>query len=279
MKIFKYTAESHMGTDTESHFFTVSSLKHASPIHSHDFFELFLVTRGRALHIVNGVSLPIAEGTLVFIRPDDVHYYEQEGNHDMEFINICCTKQAMDTVFSFLGDAIHPDSLLSPPLPPSITLSPMEKELLKDRLEHIGLAGDKTQTQGLLRAVLVELLIHYFWQYQHKQEEPLPLWLESLLIQMKRKENFIQGIPRMYDLSGRSPGHINRVFKNRLSTTPVEYINGLRLEYAKHLLATTNLSITEISLSCGFNNLSHYYHLFKSKFGVTPLEFRSRYSQ
>ncbi|WP_036645722.1 helix-turn-helix domain-containing protein [Paenibacillus sp. oral taxon 786] len=275
MEVYKYTAASHIGIDTESHFFTVPSLEYASPIHCHDFYELFLVTQGQALHIVNGEAVPITEGTLVFIRPQDIHCYEKLQEHDCEFINLCYTREVIHEVFAFLGSSITPENLLSSVLPPVTLLSTGEKERLTDRLERINLVQDQLQVAGLLRAVLVELLIQYFWKYQQTDTKAYPLWLESLLLQMQRKENFSEGVQRMYELSERSPGHINRVFRSLLHTTPVEYINRLRLDYAKHMLVTTRLNITDIALSAGFNNLSHYYHLFKKEFGITPLAFRN----
>ncbi|MBY9079667.1 helix-turn-helix domain-containing protein [Paenibacillus sp. HN-1] len=275
MEIYTYTAASHMGPHTESHLFTVPSLSYASPIHTHDFYELFLVTKGKARHMVNDACQPVAEGTLVFIRPHDIHYYEREGDHDCEFINICYTRETMNHVFSFLKQAIDPDHLLSTLLPPITVLPANETDRLKDRLERIRLIPDKPQAAGLLRAMLVELLMLFFWKHQRTREDAIPLWLESLLLQMQRKENFVEGVRRMYELSGRSPGHLNRVFRTLLHTTPVQYINQLRLDYAQYMLATTNLGIMDIALSAGFNNLSHYYHLFKKEYGLTPLAFRS----
>ncbi len=165
--------------------------------------------------------------------------------------------------------------MLSSFLPPVTVLQASELERVKDRLDRIRLVSDKHQVSGLLRAVLVELLMMYFWRHQRTREDAFPLWLEELLLQMQRKDNFTDGVQRMYELSGRSPGHLNRVFKQFLQTTPVKYINLLRLDYAKYMLATTDLSITDIALSAGFNNLSHYYHLFKKEVGLTPLAYRS----
>ncbi|MNM22499.1 HTH-type transcriptional regulator ChbR [compost metagenome] len=275
MEIYTYTAASHMGPNTESHLFTVPSLSYASPIHTHDFFELFLVTQGKARHIVNDACQPVTVGTLVFIRPEDIHYYERDGDHDCEFINLCYTREAMNHVFTFLEKAIDPQNLLASVLPPVTVLPASETERLKDRLERIRLVPDKPQAAGLLRAMLAELLTLFFWKQQRTREDAIPPWLEDLLLQMQRKENFVEGVQRMYELSGRSPGHLSRVFRSLLHTTPVLYINQLRLDYAKYMLATTDLGIMDIALSAGFNNLSHYYHLFKKEYGLTPLAYRS----
>ena len=45
-------------------------------IHTHDFYELFLVPKGSAVHAVNGRSQLLTEGSFVLVRPNDVHATE-----------------------------------------------------------------------------------------------------------------------------------------------------------------------------------------------------------
>jgi AraC family cel operon transcriptional repressor len=93
-----------------------------------------------------------------------------------------------------------------------------------------------------------------------------------------KKENFTKGLNAMYQLSQRSPGHLNRVFKQLLNMTPTEYINSLRIKYAKHLLLTTRINVIDISLEAGFDNLSHFYHLFRKQMKTTPIQLRKKIS-
>lgn len=50
-----------------------SSLKETAPLHSHNFYEFFIVTDGTALHMVNNSIQTLTKGDLVFIRPQDTH--------------------------------------------------------------------------------------------------------------------------------------------------------------------------------------------------------------
>ena len=54
------------------------------------------------------------------------------------------------------------------------------------------------------------------------------------------------------------------------------YVHRLRLEYAAQLLVTTDRSVTSIAFECGFEELSHFHHSFKTAYGGTPLTYRSR---
>lgn len=100
-----------------------------------------------------------------------------------------------------------------------------------------------------------------------------PHWMFLLMNQMNKPENFIQGLPLMKTLAHISQEHLTRAFRKYLNVTPTQYINDLRLTYAAGLLTKSSHDITEICFLCGFNNLSHFYHQFKKKFGCSPKQY------
>lgn len=57
--------------------------------------------------------------------------------------------------------------------------------------------------------------------------------------------------------------YLCRVFKKHLNKTPTEFINDIRIANAKLALEYTNRSILQICEEVGFDNTSHFYHLFK----------------
>ncbi|MBQ8039253.1 MAG: helix-turn-helix transcriptional regulator [Lachnospiraceae bacterium] len=69
--------------------------------------------------------------------------------------------------------------------------------------------------------------------------------------------------------------YFSRYFKNTFNTTLSDYIMKLRLERAELLLSQSELSITEISLQTGFNNISFFIRSFKKAYGMTPLKYRN----
>lgn len=71
-----------------------------------------------------------------------------------------------------------------------------------------------------------------------------------------------------------SRSHFHALFKEETGQTFVEYLSSLRCQRAGELLVRTDLPILDIALQCGFNNLSHFYHVFKREKGVTPRHFR-----
>lgn len=73
---------------------------------------------------------------------------------------------------------------------------------------------------------------------------------------------------------GLSRNRILQLFQNQYEKTPTEYLNGLRIDNAKKLLANTLDNILQIALQSGFGSLSSFYTQFKRVTGVSPNEYR-----
>ena len=74
--------------------------------------------------------------------------------------------------------------------------------------------------------------------------------------------------------AGISEVHLRRIFKSAVNTTPVKYINYLRLEKAKNMLINSNYSVNEIAFSVGFEDAYYFSRLFKKEIGISPSEYK-----
>ena len=83
-------------------------------------------------------------------------------------------------------------------------------------------------------------------------------------------------IEKMSDIINVSPDYFTRMFKDSIGKTPIDYINGLRINRAMKLLCTTELSMTEISDAVGFCNANYFHKIFKQYIGSSPLAYRKR---
>lgn len=72
-----------------------------------------------------------------------------------------------------------------------------------------------------------------------------------------------------------TPQYLCKFFKEMTSTSIVDYINHYRIETASSLLKISTLSITDIALECGFDNISYFNRVFKKELNCTPSKFRS----
>jgi len=72
-----------------------------------------------------------------------------------------------------------------------------------------------------------------------------------------------------------SPFHFARLFKKATGASPHAYLAALRIERAQQLLASTDLSVTEIGSRVGYQSPSHFGKAFRQATGLTPRAFRA----
>jgi len=82
---------------------------------------------------------------------------------------------------------------------------------------------------------------------------------------------------KMAALVSMAEGSLCRFFKMNMGITLFEYLNQIKTEFACKLLMNKDLSILEICLDSGFNNISHFNKQFKKITGVPPSEYRKRF--
>lgn len=88
------------------------------------------------------------------------------------------------------------------------------------------------------------------------------------------------GRPTRHDLEqnlGYCGDYINRIVKKNSGMSLFEYIRTINIKKAEQLLKHTDESITAITSLVGFESKTYFYKLFKSKHGITPLEYRAKF--
>jgi len=101
---------------------------------------------------------------------------------------------------------------------------------------------------------------------------------------MERFQNILEYIDNNYEnpitlaetaeLMHYSQWHFSKIFKKLTGTNFVKYINQKRIDQAKQLIKETDMNITSISVSCGFENIRTFNREFKEICGLAPKEYR-----
>ena len=68
----------------------------------------------------------------------------------------------------------------------------------------------------------------------------------------------------------------NMTFKKSFGISPIKYIIQLRLEHARSLIESTNLSIEEIGILCGYPDINFFSRVFKAYIGISPSNYRKQ---
>ena len=76
------------------------------------------------------------------------------------------------------------------------------------------------------------------------------------------------------DFAGVSSFYLSKLFKEEKGETFINYISDKRLEKSRQLLEQTELSIKEITAEVGYNDQNYFSRIFKSKYGLSPKEYR-----
>ncbi|MBR2472304.1 MAG: helix-turn-helix transcriptional regulator, partial [Clostridia bacterium] len=100
--------------------------------------------------------------------------------------------------------------------------------------------------------------------------------LKNVLTYMRENYDKQLSLEDMAKSAGMSPKYFCLFFRNMTGKTPLEYLNGYRVEKASKELIKTYKTVTEIAYACGFNDLSYFIKTFKKHKGVTPAKFRKR---
>lgn len=246
--------------------------------HSHDFYEVFIVEKGTVPHMVKGVVQELPEGSLVFIRPDDIHAHRCD-DAGTAFANLTFTKETALALLGYLFDEAKINEMLYCDMPPMVFLDKTNRKRLVSQISELNAANrkDKDALKIRMRTILVNVFAHFADLEQDGADSEVPLWLVELTNKMARPKNFVEGAGWMCALSGKSREHVARSLKQYYGVTVSDYINDLRVNYASNLLINTNASVTDVCYTCGFQSISYFCRVFKARNGVSPSEFRKRH--
>lgn len=76
-----------------------------------------------------------------------------------------------------------------------------------------------------------------------------------------------------------SPAYLSRVFKEETGTAFNDYLNAVRIAKARQLLLHEDLRVTDVASAVGFDDQSYFTKVFRRVTGMTPLRYRTRYTQ
>jgi transcriptional regulator GlxA family with amidase domain len=70
-----------------------------------------------------------------------------------------------------------------------------------------------------------------------------------------------------------------RRFKQATNNTPIEYMQRVRIEAAKRSFESSRKNVTEVMYNVGYSDTKAFRDVFKKITGLTPVEYRNKYSK
>lgn len=250
-------------------------------LHSHkNFFELVIVLKGSATHLVNHDAFFISKGDVFIIGSDTYHGYQ-----DPKDFRICNIMFHPDFFFAEHNDLQETSGfqslfVIEPLLSQKgcfesrLKLNPYHYEhvhrIIDDIIEEYEKAGVgyKTLVTGLFYILAATLSRLYL-----ETNPPLSHDIIGMTRSITYMENHYMEdltINELAEIAGFSPRHFSRRFYEIKRTTPIHYLQIMRLEKSIYYLKNTTLSILDIATECGFSDSNYFSRLFKKHYGMTP---------
>lgn len=245
--------------------FFISRGKGRHPTRRIDSYELIFVVGGTLKMFEEKIKYELRPGDCLILFPDRLHGGGADYPRDLSFYWIHF--QIRDTAFEKIFRKMPRHHSLS--FPDKMTrwfrcfLNEQEGELAP-------LQGD----------MLMALMISEFQLIRSNKIEGQNILAEKALKQIKI--NF--GIPEFStskiagDLQC-NPDYLGRIFKRAYGKSLTESLNSQRIRHAQNLLLDSAMSIKQIALSAGYNDLAYFRRRFSKESGMSPARYRKLYGK
>jgi transcriptional regulator GlxA family with amidase domain len=96
---------------------------------------------------------------------------------------------------------------------------------------------------------------------------------------MEERRDRLLPIPALARAVGIARRQLERLFIRETGLSPGAFAAKMRVQYAEWLLTSTDRSLTEIALACGYADLAHFSRSYKSAYGMSPSAWREVYKE
>ncbi len=262
----------------EYHYIDKNHTKYEMSAHWHSEIEIIRVLDGELEVRLNNKEYVAHKGDIVFVNPETIHgaipkdceyeclifyidFLDVPTNSCRFFIESVLHNEFMIKDFNLCGDsAIH---------------SAVDDVI--EAMKHKS-SGYKFKVIGSLYELLGVIVDNHLYKPTSGEstlynDKNIPK-LKKILTYLRQNYDKQLTLTDMAQAAGMSPKYFCYFFKEMTGKTPVEYLKGFRIEKASRKLLNTDLSVTDIAFSCGFNDLSYFIKTFKSVKNVSPAKFR-----
>ncbi len=240
--------------------------------HSHEDYYEIVITLGDYYETVDGETFLRKEKDVTILRPNTTHSINNLDENSCHY-NIAVRKEYFNSFIenkTAIKSYFVKNGYFAFPLDDE-TYNYVNKTTAKldnQKYDYLSL----TLIESVLYAVIscaLPLLIS-----KKESGDKISYLIEDAIEKINDGTLIKQSPKDIYSLYPLSHTTFIKTFKELTGKTPSEYLTDKKLEYAKKLLLTTKDSVLDISLSVGFESVSHFIRIFKIKYKNTPFQLR-----
>lgn len=250
-------------------------------LHSHSYWQIISVLKGKGVIQIGEEQIHFSERNVFLIHPHATHAILRNTPDEQP--------QMMDIKFAVADGPLAADlSKLPPQLDDSFfpEFQYYFDRILRESEENLPYSYDRIcMFFGLALTTLLRKGNAEEVQSTRNSPEELRVahvgGVDMQVITQYINQNYASpvSLEELARVAIVSKSTLIHAFKLAFNTTPIKYINRVRLEKAKSLLLNTDSSISEISEMVGFQSLHYFSRYFKSHEDISPVEYRQRYSK
>lgn len=239
--------------------------------HSHPVWELYLQAHGRTRWRAGQEAYTVGPGDLFGVAPGVVHRMVETAasNHHFYFAAIDITRPLsrmprLAGTWSGLPPSVH--------RPGADLLRPAFEQLISE------IATEREFAAAGLTAAVDRLVLEFARAVSSATPAPrIDRHPAIAKVQDLLDHHFERSwsLADLGEIAGLAPTYLAAQFTRAVGTSPRQYLLARRIDRAKHLLATSNLSITAVGVDVGFASSQHFSRKFRSVTGQSPREYRA----
>lgn len=225
------------------------------PLHSHDYFEIEIVAKGKGHQYINSQEYQIQRGSVYILTPADFHEVMIDDGNEIWNIVFDETIFSSDRLCNFLDNKT-----------PYFVVD----EQVLNKLENVLILLSMEMQDGGYTAPLIDYLLQLILPKVENTVNDNPIYKAMIYL-----ENNFKDSPSLQETAKQaclSPVYFGTLLKKQTGETYVSYLNSLKIDYARKLLEN-GFSVTQTCFDSGFGSLSGFLYVFKQKVGITPFEY------
>ncbi len=247
--------------------------------HHHTDMELGLILKGKGEYILNDVKYTADEGDLFIVRSNEMHCVPTVSTESLVAFNI---QLSPFFLWNICSDYIPPQkiqSLINPDI--SITHKLHDTEIIHciKTISNL-MESDGESSLFTIRSLVVRtvMLISEKIDVAHTNLVPPVKHLNDIQESIGYiKKNYSKQInlDDMAKNAAMSPSYFSKTFKAVTGVSPYNYLMTTRIEKALESLKSSNKTVMEIALECGFLSITSFNKAFKKSVGCIPTDIRN----
>lgn len=148
---------------------------------------------------------------------------------------------------------------------------------IRSGMEHIYMLKGNTYESAVAMTGKLYSLLALFMHYAERPEpekDSHVMYVEKAVSYIETNYSYPVTVEDIASYVGISRSHLFRSFQNDMNKSPKDFLTGYRIKQACHLLRETDLSVSAIAYSVGFENNLYFSKAFRKQKGVSPSEYR-----